>query len=153
MIVPSQQHTTDYLYDQKQLSRSPDGFSPHILPTPAPLMNHLPPPPIETPSFLPGSASSQRYPPVSASPPCQGLEYHRSSSGSGSGSGPGSASPSRQQSVPSDTAYPGSSQSVLKMTTPKKVTEKKQALACLFCRERKIACGRPDPESDNQTCK
>jgi hypothetical protein len=42
---------------------------------------------------------------------------------------------------------------VLKLTTTKKVAEKKQALACLFCRERKIACGRPDPENVDQTCK
>ncbi|KZP20265.1 hypothetical protein FIBSPDRAFT_742488 [Athelia psychrophila] len=30
--------------------------------------------------------------------------------------------------------------------------EKKQALACLFCRERKIACGRPEAGSDDPTC-
>lgn len=47
----------------------------------------------------------------------------------------------------------GASQSVIKLTSTKESTEKKQALACLFCRERKIACGRPDPESEDQTCK
>lgn len=31
--------------------------------------------------------------------------------------------------------------------------QKKQALACLFCRERKIACGRPPAHSPDQTCK
>ncbi|KAF7979789.1 hypothetical protein HWV62_40832 [Athelia sp. TMB] len=30
--------------------------------------------------------------------------------------------------------------------------EKKQALACLFCRERKIACGRPEAGSADPTC-
>ncbi|KAH7881802.1 hypothetical protein F5I97DRAFT_667173 [Phlebopus sp. FC_14] len=30
--------------------------------------------------------------------------------------------------------------------------QKKQALACLFCRERKIACGRPSAYSPDQTC-
>ncbi|KAI9461449.1 hypothetical protein HD554DRAFT_2291475 [Boletus coccyginus] len=30
--------------------------------------------------------------------------------------------------------------------------QKKQALACLFCRERKIACGRPPAHSPDQTC-
>ncbi|KAJ4473160.1 hypothetical protein J3R30DRAFT_3296896 [Lentinula aciculospora] len=29
---------------------------------------------------------------------------------------------------------------------------KKQTLACLFCRERKIACGRPVPGSFDTTC-
>ena len=48
---------------------------------------------------------------------------------------------------------PGASQSVLKLTSARKPAEKKQALACLFCRERKIACGRPDPENEDQTCK
>ncbi|KAJ3726639.1 hypothetical protein C8R42DRAFT_717503 [Lentinula raphanica] len=31
-------------------------------------------------------------------------------------------------------------------------TPKKQTLACLFCRERKIACGRPVPGSFDMTC-
>ncbi|KAG8220857.1 hypothetical protein J3R82DRAFT_2351 [Butyriboletus roseoflavus] len=30
--------------------------------------------------------------------------------------------------------------------------QKKQALACLFCRERKIACGRPPAHNPDQTC-
>jgi hypothetical protein len=30
---------------------------------------------------------------------------------------------------------------------------KRQALACLFCRERKIACGRPAAASGDKTCK
>ncbi|KAJ6609167.1 hypothetical protein B0H10DRAFT_1814234, partial [Mycena sp. CBHHK59/15] len=30
---------------------------------------------------------------------------------------------------------------------------KRQALACLFCRSRKIACGRPATASEDQTCK
>ncbi|KAJ7032371.1 hypothetical protein C8F04DRAFT_657995 [Mycena alexandri] len=29
---------------------------------------------------------------------------------------------------------------------------KKQALSCYFCRERKIACGRPDESNNDQTC-
>ncbi|XP_006455498.1 hypothetical protein AGABI2DRAFT_138604 [Agaricus bisporus var. bisporus H97] len=32
-------------------------------------------------------------------------------------------------------------------------TKKKLGLACLFCRERKIACGRPSESSPDQTCK
>ncbi|KDN45544.1 hypothetical protein RSAG8_04868, partial [Rhizoctonia solani AG-8 WAC10335] len=35
----------------------------------------------------------------------------------------------------------------------KKVTpSKKPALACLFCRKRKIACGPPSPDSTDRTC-
>src|ERR1700676_5004515 len=57
------------------------------------------------------------------------------------------------QSQSPPTQFPGSFQSVLKLTMTKKVAEKKQALACFFCRERKIACGRPDPDNEDQTCK
>lgn len=32
-------------------------------------------------------------------------------------------------------------------------TGKKLGLACLFCRERKIACGRPSESNSDQTCK
>ena len=35
----------------------------------------------------------------------------------------------------------------------KRTAEKKPALACLFCRGRKIACGPPLPESKDKTCK
>lgn len=36
---------------------------------------------------------------------------------------------------------------------PKLKKGTKQTLACLFCRERKIACGRPAEGSDDHTCK
>jgi hypothetical protein len=35
----------------------------------------------------------------------------------------------------------------------KRQLEKKPPLACLFCRGRKIACGPPDPGSEDPTCK
>ncbi|KAI6023753.1 hypothetical protein BKA83DRAFT_679110 [Pisolithus microcarpus] len=40
----------------------------------------------------------------------------------------------------------------LSKSTKKGGEQKKQALACLFCRERKIACGRPSAHSPDQTC-
>ncbi|KAI0319717.1 hypothetical protein OF83DRAFT_1054464, partial [Amylostereum chailletii] len=36
--------------------------------------------------------------------------------------------------------------------TNRRTVRKKPALACLFCRERKIACGPPAPEDEDQTC-
>lgn len=37
---------------------------------------------------------------------------------------------------------------------PSKAEEKKQpTLACFFCRGRKIACGAPEPDSADRTCK
>ncbi|THH17247.1 hypothetical protein EW146_g3525 [Bondarzewia mesenterica] len=43
-------------------------------------------------------------------------------------------------------------QAIHKAPQPTK-PRKKPALACLFCRERKIACGPPPPGSDDMTCK
>ncbi|KAI0733335.1 hypothetical protein C8Q72DRAFT_747527, partial [Fomitopsis betulina] len=34
----------------------------------------------------------------------------------------------------------------------KEPIKKKPIMACLFCRERKIACGPPDPTSPEQRC-
>ncbi|KAG9312890.1 hypothetical protein JVU11DRAFT_6323 [Chiua virens] len=53
-------------------------------------------------------------------------------------------------SMPS-TTWPIPDDQVMK-ATKKPGEQKKQALACLFCRERKIACGRPSPHSPDQTC-
>src|SRR5215471_12178129 len=50
-------------------------------------------------------------------------------------------------------ASSSSRQSIQKLSAIKKNAEKKQALACLFCRERKIACGRPSLDNPDQTCK
>ena len=45
-------------------------------------------------------------------------------------------------------------ETVLKLPTAKKSNpDRKQTLACLFCRERKIACGRPPEGSPDDTCK
>ncbi|KAJ7710417.1 hypothetical protein B0H17DRAFT_836472, partial [Mycena rosella] len=34
----------------------------------------------------------------------------------------------------------------------KKTSAKKQMMACLFCRERKIGCCRPPEDAPDQTC-
>lgn len=41
----------------------------------------------------------------------------------------------------------------LELNMPKKPAEKKPVMACLFCRERKIACGPPPEDSADRTCK
>ncbi|KAG0709156.1 hypothetical protein DFH29DRAFT_216740 [Suillus ampliporus] len=49
--------------------------------------------------------------------------------------------------------WPAPVEPLMKVSTSRKTGEqKKQALACLFCRERKIACGRPPAHSPDQTC-
>jgi hypothetical protein len=40
-----------------------------------------------------------------------------------------------------------------KINQVKKVGAKKQMMACLFCRERKIGCSRPPEDAPDQTCK
>lgn len=55
---------------------------------------------------------------------------------------------------PEGAEHPG--QQMFKLTspgTPKEPVKKKPIMACLFCRERKIACGPPDPTSPEQRCK
>ncbi|TFK52730.1 hypothetical protein OE88DRAFT_1656274 [Heliocybe sulcata] len=41
----------------------------------------------------------------------------------------------------------------LSLDIPKKKDDKKTVMACLFCRERKIACGPPPPDAVDRTCK
>ncbi|EIW79175.1 hypothetical protein CONPUDRAFT_74671 [Coniophora puteana RWD-64-598 SS2] len=48
---------------------------------------------------------------------------------------------------------PGNKSTALSIKPTTRVRgDKKQALACLFCRERKIACGRPPADSPDRTC-
>ncbi|KZT18848.1 hypothetical protein NEOLEDRAFT_1142826 [Neolentinus lepideus HHB14362 ss-1] len=80
---------------------------------------------------------------------------------------------SRSPTIPSDTSAPGRQEEpstsstqdsppvpgvmleqtfTLELNIPKK-DDKKPVMACLFCRERKIACGPPPPDSEDRTCK
>lgn len=56
------------------------------------------------------------------------------------------------RAIPTHGTWQNPDDSLLK-PTKKGGEQKKQALACLFCRERKIACGRPPANSPDQTCK
>jgi hypothetical protein len=42
---------------------------------------------------------------------------------------------------------------MFKINQVKKIGPKKQTMACLFCRERKIGCTRPAEDNPDQTCK
>jgi hypothetical protein len=48
---------------------------------------------------------------------------------------------------------PKAGQGVMKLPTTKRSARRKPAIACLFCRERKIACGAPPVGSADTTCK
>ncbi|KAI6112857.1 hypothetical protein F5141DRAFT_743038 [Pisolithus sp. B1] len=56
------------------------------------------------------------------------------------------------RTLPSTNATWSNPDDPLSKSTKKGGEQKKQALACLFCRERKIACGRPSAHSPDQTC-
>lgn len=56
------------------------------------------------------------------------------------------------QEDPADGEHPGQSTFMLDTAVPEP-PKKKPIMACLFCRERKIGCGPPPPEQEDQTCK
>ena len=157
MRVPSQQHLANYRHEHQRPSQSPRSPVARYQSTQASSLDRRSSTPPSDPSdyVLPRSPYQQRDPvpaPVAATTAHssrQGLEHEDAAAEML----PNDYKENQQQPSSPPNLYPGSSQSVLKLTTTKKVAEKKQALACLFCRERKIACGRPDPENEDQTCK
>jgi len=99
-------------------------------------------------------------PPLSYSPSAR-IPTPLSSSFSSSDAGtPTSAmhlldSASSPSSVPQSTMVPNptkAGQGVLKLPSTKRSARRKPAIACLFCRERKIACGAPPVGSADTTC-
>ena len=63
------------------------------------------------------------------------------------------AASSSSLSTPTLVPNPKVGQSVLKLPTTKQSTQRKPAIACLFCREHKIACGAPPVGRADTTCK
>jgi hemin uptake protein HemP len=151
--IPSQQHLVEYMHKQPQLSQSLPSPVTHYQPAQASSTNSLPCTLLLDPSdsVLPPSSLYQQQDlvptPAVLLSSRQVLEHENA----GAVRHNGHTEQRQQSSLP--TPYQGSSQSVLKLMTTKKVAEKKQGLSCFFCRKRKIACGRPDPESEDQTCK
>lgn len=155
--VPSHKPVIDYIKEQRRLSQSPNtNFTlvsstaevPMALPT-SPPGGHRTVSPLKYPLLPTPAATLQAQSRSNSSR--RGLEHQAKAEKKTQPLAPLPAPSTHSASQP--TYNPGASQSVLKLTSTRKPAEKKQALACLFCRERKIACGRPDPESEDQTCK
>jgi len=123
---------------------------------------------MEDPTAYPGFASTtKRHPPPSLSIPGS-LSYSpgvrintpQSSSFSSSDTGTPTSSvnlmdnPPTSSSLPAPTLVPNpkAGQGVLKLPSTKRSARRKPAIACLFCRERKIACGAPPVGSADTTC-
>ena len=153
MQIPSQQYLVDYMHVQLPISQGPRSPVAQYQPTQASptTSRRSSTPPSDGPDYVvPANLSHKKAvrPAMSTLISSrQGLEHEAA------GDSEANVKLESQQQPSSPTPFPGSSQSVLKLTTTKKVAEKKQALACLFCRERKIACGRPDADNEDQTCK
>lgn len=64
-----------------------------------------------------------------------------------------SSSVTRSHRRQSRSPSPRSSLRLSPVPHTKRTLDKKPALACLFCRGRKIACGPPQPGSKDKTCK
>ena len=153
MQIPSQQYLVDYMHVQLPISQGPRSPVAQYQPTqasPTTSRRSSTPPSDGSDYVVPANLSHKKAvrPAMSTLISSrQGLEHEAA------GDSEANVKLESQQQPSSPTPFPGSSQSVLKLTTTKKVAEKKQALACLFCRERKIACGRPDADNEDQTCK
>ena len=153
MQIPSQQYLVDYMHVQLPIGQGPRSPVAQYQPTQASptTSRRSSTPPSDGPDYVvPANLSHKKAvrPAMSTLISSrQGLEHEAA------GDSEPNVKLESQQQPSSPTPFPGSSQSVLKLTTTKKVAEKKQALACLFCRERKIACGRPDADNEDQTCK
>src|SRR5882762_7982497 len=148
MRVPSQQHLVDCMNSHQQHNQCAHSPVIHYQRRQGSPVNRQPSasPSSDEADFALPPNSSYKKPLMSTLAtrfsPRRGIEHEAASDLSPDGL-------DQSQSPP----FLGSSQSVLKLTMTKKVAEKKQALACLFCRERKIACGRPNPDNEDQTCK
>lgn len=59
----------------------------------------------------------------------------------------------RKTAVDESQAPAASSSSAMSAEDTAKADSRKPSLACTFCRERKISCGRPPPGSTDDTCK
>ncbi|KAH9956349.1 hypothetical protein BC827DRAFT_1270998 [Russula dissimulans] len=125
---------------------------------------------VQDPAAYPGFASpTKRHPqppslsipgPLSYSPGGGRIPTPLSSSFSSSDTGTPTSSvnrlenPATSSSLPAPTLVPNpkAGQGVLKLPSTKRSARRKPAIACLFCRERKIACGAPPVGSADTTC-
>jgi len=137
--------------------RTHDGF--RLVPDPAAFPGYTSPPPSKRrPSLaIPG-------PPLAYSPSAPTIHTPVSSSFSSSDIGTptssihlvdSGATSSSQAQAPAPVSLapnPKAGQGVLKLPSTKRSARRKPAIACLFCRERKIACGAPPVGSADPTC-
>ncbi|KAF8263099.1 hypothetical protein EI94DRAFT_1741860 [Lactarius quietus] len=131
--------------------RTHDAF--RILSDPAAYRGYTSPPPSKRPPSLaiPGplsySPSAPIHTPVSSSFSSSDIGTPTSSLVE-SGGTCSSQAPAAASLAPN----PKAGQGVLKLPSTKRSARRKPAIACLFCRERKIACGAPPVGSADPTC-
>ncbi|KAH9023339.1 hypothetical protein EDB85DRAFT_327538 [Lactarius pseudohatsudake] len=110
--------------------------------SPPPSKRHPPPPSLAIPGQLAYSPGARDPTPLSSS----------FSSDIGTPTSSTNGASSSQVPPPASAPNPKAGQGVLKLPSTKRSARRKPAIACLFCRERKIACGAPPVGSADPTC-
>ncbi|KAH8990847.1 hypothetical protein EDB92DRAFT_729603 [Lactarius akahatsu] len=115
--------------------------------SPPPSKRHPPPPSLAIPGQLAYSPGARNPTPLSSSFSSSDIGTPTSSIHLDT-----NAASSSQVAPPVSAPNPKAGQGVLKLPSTKRSARRKPAIACLFCRERKIACGAPPVGSADPTC-
>ncbi|KAH9169380.1 hypothetical protein EDB89DRAFT_1481701 [Lactarius sanguifluus] len=115
--------------------------------SPPPSKRHPPPPSLAIPGQLAYSPGARNPTPLSSSFSSSDIGTPTSSIHLDT-----NAASSSQVPPPASAPNPKAGQGVLKLPSTKRSARRKPAIACLFCRERKIACGAPPVGSADPTC-
>ncbi|KAH9053577.1 hypothetical protein EDB87DRAFT_208246 [Lactarius vividus] len=115
--------------------------------SPPPSKRHPPPPSLAIPGQLAYSPGARNPTPLSSSFSSSDIGTPTSSIHLDT-----NTASSSQVPPPASAPNPKAGQGVLKLPSTKRSARRKPAIACLFCRERKIACGAPPVGSTDPTC-
>lgn len=144
--VASQRHSTGYMYLQpKQVSAKPGSPVANCQLTKVSPTKHISSMPSSDDCVLPDKPSYKQHlmpTPAALLPSRQGLEHEAAAASLPNNS-------LQQQQLPPPPSPPP--ESALQMITTR-MAEKKQVIACLFCRERQNRRGQSHHESEGRTC-
>ncbi|KAN0141550.1 hypothetical protein V8E53_000012 [Lactarius tabidus] len=139
-------HHRQHTHDSFRLVADPAAYRGYTSPPPSKR-----PLPLAIPDSLAYSPSTLMHTPLSSAFSSSDIGTPASSIRLVDSTGVGSSS---QAPAPAPSLAPNlkAGQGVLKLPSTKRSARRKPAIACLFCRERKIACGAPQGGSADPTC-
>jgi hypothetical protein len=139
-------HHRQHRQDSFRLVQDPAAYRGYTSPPPSKR-----PPSLAIPASFAYSPSAPMHTPLSSSFSSSDIGTPTSSIHLVDSTGAGSSS---QAPAPASSLAPNpkAGQGVLKLPSTKRSARRKPAIACLFCRERKIACGAPPVGSADPTC-